>query len=99
MAAYLGSAVHRKVFRSGDHAIVARVVTLQAADNVAGHGRGEEWILPERLLPSPPPRIAKDVDVGRPECQPKVDAVYVFANGLVVFRACLDRNGGANILN
>ena len=65
----LRTRVHREMLRAGCRLEVSRVIALQAAhEGRAEHGR-QLRVLAPRLLPAPPPRVAVDVDVGRPERQ------------------------------
>src|SRR5579862_3843063 len=70
-----GSAVHRVVFGSRDGEEVFRIIALQAIDERYAHGCGEKRVLAVRFLAASPARIAKDVDVGRPDSEPEENAV------------------------
>ena len=85
----LGPAVHREVLAGRDGAQVLEVVALHAADEGNAHAAGQERIFAVGLLAAAPARIAKDVDVGRPERESVKDAVVAFALRLVVLGAGL----------
>src|SRR5580704_12078887 len=65
----LGAAVHGKVFRGGDSAVIMRIVALHSGDVGNRQASAQEGILSVRFLASPPARIAKDVNVGRPKIE------------------------------
>ncbi len=98
VAARLGAGVHGEVLRRGDHLVELRVGALQAADEVHAQRRGQVRVFAVGLLPAPPARIAKDVDVWRPEGQAKVDLVDVMAQSLVVLGASLGRDDIADLV-
>ena len=62
------------MFGGGDHLEVMRIVALHALDERHRHAAGEERIFAVGLLAAAPARIAKDVDVGRPEGQAEIAA-------------------------
>ena len=94
VARAFGPAVDREVFGGRDDLEIVRILALQSFDERHGHAAGEERIFAIGLLAAAPARIAKDVDVGRPEGEAEVAGVVVVANGLVVFRA---RFGGDDV--
>ena len=93
----LGSAVHVVVLGSGDRAVVARVVALNSSDKGDAHAGIEKWVLAIGFLPASPARVAKDVEIRRPEIETAHDAVVSGAHILKVldasFNADIDRHG------
>ena len=63
------------------------------------HAAGEERIFAVGFLPAAPARIAKDVDVGRPEGEAEERFVLVVAHGLVVLGAGLGGDGLAHAVH
>src|ERR1700758_4178181 len=94
MTLRLRAAVHGVVFGSGDSLQIVRIIALQTLDEGNAHAAGEKWIFAVGLLPAAPARIAKYVDVRRPDGEPEVDAVNVVANSLVVLGAGFGRDHG-----
>ncbi len=80
----LRPAVHGKVLAGGHRAQVVQVSALHAADKGHAHLGGQERVFAVGLLAAAPARIAKDVDVRRPEGQPEKDAVVALPLRLVV---------------
>ena len=73
----LGPAVHGIMFGRGDHPVICGIVALQAGDERDAHAPGEERIFAIGFLAASPARIAKDVDVGRPEIEAFEDVARV----------------------
>ena len=92
MAFRFGTTVHGEVFYCGDGLQVLRVVALQPANELYGQLSREKRIFPVRFLPSSPPRVAKDVDVGRPEREPLISIVTVAAERFVILGASFIRD-------
>jgi hypothetical protein len=67
VALRLRAAVHRKVLRAGRGLEIMRMVALQPAHHGEAELAGQERILAEGFLAAAPARVAKDIDVGRPE--------------------------------
>ncbi len=88
----LGSTVHGEVLGRGYQLEVFGIVALQAFDEFDAHACGEERIFAEGLHAAAPARIAKDIDVRRPEGEAGEAAAIVVAKGLVVLGAALDRD-------
>ena len=65
------------------------VLALHAGHKGDSQAAGKERIFAVGLLAPPPARVAKDVDVRRPECEAIEDAVIVFPLRLVVLGAGL----------
>ncbi len=80
-------AVHGVVLGRGHGLQVSRIVTLQSPHKGDSQLPGQEGVFTVRFLAASPARIAKDIDVGRPERQSVVDAVIAFALRLVVLGA------------
>ena len=80
----LGPAVHRVVLGRRDRLQVAGVRALHALDERGADGAGQERVLAVGLLPSPPARVAEDVDVRRPEDEPLVEVALVARDPHVV---------------
>ena len=83
----LGSAVDGVVLGRGDGAEVVRIVALDAFDEGGAEAGGEEGIFAVGFLAAAPARIAKDVDVGRPDGEAVVAVVIAVGDGVVVLRA------------
>ena len=100
VACGFGAGVNSKVFGSRNGAVVVWIIALQASNVGNAHAPGQEWVLPIRLLPAAPARIAEDVDVGRPEVEAlKEHAGALFANGLHVLDATLHANSLGHFVN
>jgi hypothetical protein len=89
MAVLLRPAVDREVLRGRNRLVVARVVTLEPADERHSQAAGQVRVFAVRLLPAAPARVAEDVDVRRPEREPLVPAALALPHELVVLRASL----------
>ena len=87
MARGLRAGVHGEVLGRGDDAEVVGVGALHAGDEGDGHAAGEEGIFAVGLLAAAPARVAKDVDVGRPEGEAEELLVLIVADGFVVLGA------------
>ena len=99
VALALRTGVHGEVLWGRNHAVVIRIVALHAFDKVHAYLRCKERIFAVGLLPASPARIAKDVDVWRPEGQAVVDGVIVVAQGFVVFGSRLGGDHGRKIFD
>ena len=95
----LGSAVHREMLRRRNGEIVFRIVSLHAGDEGDAHARRQEWIFAVGLLAASPARVAKDVDVWRPEVQAFEDAAVPFAHRLDVLDSSFDPDGLGHAVN
>src|SRR5690606_24298571 len=69
----LRPAVHRKMLRASCCTQIIRMIALKATHKGHAQPTRQVRILTVGLLPSAPPWIPKDVDVGRPEGQPTED--------------------------
>ena len=76
-----------------------QVRALQAAHEGDADAAGEERVLTIGLLAPAPARIAEDVDVGRPDGQPLVQAAIGVERLAVELRARLDRDDIADLLD
>src|SRR5881394_2716613 len=87
MALGLRSAVNGEVFYRRDGLEVFRVIALQTANELHGKPSREKRILAVGLLPSAPARVAKEIDVRRPERQSLVSLMRPRSEILVVLGA------------
>ena len=85
VAQRFGSGVDGVVLGRGDRFQIVWVVALQASDKGNAEAAGEEGIFAVGFLAASPARIAKDVDVWRPESETKVAAGVVEGDGVIVF--------------
>ena len=92
VAVGLWSAVHGEMLHRGHRLQVLRVVTLKAANELRAEPAREKGIFTVRFLSPPPPRVAKEIDIGRPEREPLITLVAVGAEVGVILRACLVGN-------
>src|ERR1035441_2793479 len=79
--------MHCKVLRRSDGEEILRIVALQALHEFHTHATGEIWIFAISLLSTSPARIAKDVDVWRPDGESEENAVNIVTHCLVVLSA------------
>src|SRR5229473_1737060 len=80
------------MFGGRDDFEVIRVRALHAANECDGEPSGEVRVFAVSLLTAAPARVAEDVDVGRPEREALIAAVFVVADGLVVLGARFGRD-------
>jgi hypothetical protein len=99
MAVGLGSAVHGEVLGRRHHFQIARVVALQPFYEGDAHLRCKVRVLAVGLLSAAPARIAKDVDVRRPERQSLVATMLPVPERLVMLRARLVTDDGADLVH
>ena len=85
MALGLRPVMHGEVLGRGDDLEVPGVGTLQTGDKSCSYAAGEEGIFPIGLLPAAPARIAKNIDVRRPQREAVEDRSIALALRLVVF--------------
>src|SRR5690606_41714625 len=83
------AAMNRIVLRRGIDLPVPRVITLKSLHERDPHARREERILAVRLLTTSPARIAKDIDVGRPEGQALIAIALLATGARAMLRATL----------
>src|SRR6476659_3691607 len=69
MSRGLRPTVHCEVFGSGDGLEIFWVVALQAGHKRHAHARSEKRIFTVGFLATSPSRIAKNIDVGRPDSE------------------------------
>ena len=67
MPGRLGPAVHCEMLGRGQHLKILGIIPLHAGHKCDPHPAREIGIFPVGFLPAPPTRIAKQIDVGRPE--------------------------------
>ena len=96
VAGELGAGVNGVVLGRGHHARMMRVVALHAGDEGESHAAGEEGVFAVGFLAAAPARIAKDVDVRRPEREPEELFMLIVTNGLVVLGARFGGDGLAH---
>src|SRR5579864_9124777 len=65
----LRAAVNYKMLRARHGLDVLRIVSLQPANECHGHLTSQERVLTIRFLAAAPPRVAKNINIRRPECQ------------------------------
>ena len=99
VARWLRPAVYGKVFGSGDHAIIMRIVALHAGDESNGHTTTEERIFPIGLLAATPARVAEDIDVRGPKVKTFKDVRVPGAHILGVFDPALNSNSSGHLVN
>src|SRR5690606_32251836 len=73
--------------------VVLGVITLDSVNEIYGHVSRKEGAFPIGFHATAPARIAKDVDVRRPEGNALVNPPLVFFDVVVVFGAPLIRDG------
>src|SRR5262249_40142288 len=93
----LRSAVDGVVLHRGDGLEVLRVVALKPPNELDGELARQKRILAVRLLAAPPTRVAKDVDVRRPERESLVPLPAVVTQVLLVLRARLVGDDGCHL--
>src|ERR1700722_1686571 len=91
--------VHSEMLRSRNHAIVFRIVSLQTGDKRHAHASGEKRILAVCFLTAPPARIAKDIDIRRPEIETLHDVACASAHGLIMFRSGFGADHDCHVMN
>ena len=89
------------MLRRRNHAVIVRIVPLHPRDKRHAHSPSQEWIFSVRLLPTAPARIAKDIQVRRPEIQPMKDqAISVIRRRrLLINHACLGADVDRHFMN
>ena len=80
VAGRLGAAVYGVVLGSRNDTIVFWIVALHAGNKRHAHARRQKWIFAISFLTASPSRIAKDVDVRRPEVQTFEDVAMPIAH-------------------
>ena len=87
----------REVFWSRYDLVVGGIIALHSFHESDAQTAGEKWIFTVCFLAASPARIAKDVDIGRPEVEPVIDAVDTFTQRFAIFRASLGADGRSNL--
>jgi hypothetical protein len=82
-------AVDGVVLGSGDHFKVFGVIALHGFNKRDTEAAGEIRVFAVGFLASAPARVAKDIDVGRPEIQTVIDAVVVVGDRVAILGAGL----------
>src|ERR1700736_1450170 len=95
MSLGLGTAVHGVMLGRSADFHVPRIIALHSGNEGHSHAGGEVRILTVGFLAAAPARVAKDVDVGRPEVQALVAQMLATTFGLAVLGAAFvaDRSG------
>src|SRR5947209_17588333 len=91
--------MHGVVFWCGDRLEVLGIVSLQTANERDAEPASQVGIFAVGFLTSSPPRIAKDVDVWRPEGQTEVPRVVAVGYRVVVLGARFGRNDVAHAMH
>ena len=99
VARRLGPAVDGVVLGRGNSAIVFRIIALHSGDVGHAQARAQEWILTEGFLAASPARVAKDVDVRRPEVQTFLGAAVAGALKLCALDACFNADGDGHAMD
>jgi len=90
----LRAAVDSEMFHGGNRLQILRIIALQPMDELHRQPAGEQWIFAVRLLSAPPTRIAKEVDVRRPDREALVPLSAARPHVLVMLRAGFVGNDG-----
>ena len=101
MALRFRSAVHGEMLNRRHGLQIIRVVSLQAAHEGDPVASRQKRIFAVGLLSAPPAWITENIDIGRPDGQPRISlgTATFFGNGLVVLCACLGGNGVGHALD
>src|SRR5437016_13939739 len=86
------AAVNGKMLGGGNRFQILGIVALQPGDESYANATGEKRIFSVSLLSASPARIAKDVDVRRPEGQAEIAAGISVLDSVVVLGASFGRN-------
>src|SRR5579875_532055 len=84
VARRLRTAINRVVLGGGYHFQILRNVALKTSDKGYAQLSGQVRILTISFLPTPPTGITHQVDIRRPESEPKIDAVVSLFLGLII---------------
>jgi len=95
----LGAAVQGIVLRCRDDAVIMRIIALHAGDEGDGHACAQEWIFSVSFLATTPTRVAKDVDVRRPEIKTFKNVGVPGAFVLRVFDSSLNADRGRHLVD
>src|ERR1700756_5555913 len=99
MASGFGTAVNGIVFGRGDDAVILGIVALHAGHKRDGQASAQERILAIGFLAASPARIAKDVDVRRPEIEALENVGVPSALVLSVFDLPFNPDGRCHLMN
>src|SRR5260370_10228138 len=96
----LRTAVDSKVFWRGHGLQIFRIITLETGHERDADSRSQVRVLAVRFLPASPARIAKDIDVGRPDGQSPIPVRgTITANARVVLGAKLSADGVRDLVD
>ena len=95
----LRAAVHGEMFRSRDHPVILRVVTLQSGDESHSHAAGKVRIFAVGFLAASPARVAEDVDIRRPEVEPFHDVAASGFDRLIMLGARFGTDDDRHLVN
>ena len=93
------AAVNGKMLGGGNRFQILGIVALQPGDESYANATGEKRIFSVSLLSASPARIAKDVDVRRPEGQAEIAAGISVLESVVVLGASFGRNDIGDAMN
>src|SRR4029079_11611946 len=82
-----------------DRLEIFRVVTLQTRHKRNSHSTGQIGILAVSFLPASPARVAKNIDIGRPEIETFVDIPPSCADSLIVLGSSFLSNRRRHLMN
>src|SRR5437667_307983 len=88
-----------KMLGGGNRFQILGIVALQPGDESYANATGEKRIFSVSLLSASPARIAKDVDVRRPEGQAEIAAGISVLESVVVLGASFGRNDIGDAMN
>src|SRR5690349_21005224 len=85
MSLGFGTRVDSVVFGGRDNFQILRIIALKTFNKFNSYTCGEIRILAIGLLTTTPPRITKDVDIGRPERKPVKPVSIPTTLGVIIF--------------
>src|ERR1017187_9333511 len=89
MGSHIRSTVNGEVFGRGNRFEIMGGVALHSPDECCSHLSRQKGVFSVSFLPASPPRIAKNINIRRPICEPKIIEVVVLPLRLVVLGAAL----------
>src|SRR5947207_5472215 len=96
VAQRLGTRVDGEVLHGRDSLEIPGIVALEPADERHGEPPGEVGVFAVGLLAASPPRVAEQVDVGRPDGEALIPLVLAPAHVVLMFRAKLVGDDGGH---
>src|SRR5580704_16332518 len=87
------------MFRGGDDAKIIWIIALKTGNERYSHSSREKGVLTISFLAAAPSRIAKNVDIGRPEIQSFHDVSPAGADRLVVFGSRLGADHDCHVMD